>query len=112
MRTYSACVPSISLPRIQPSGGAVRIHAAAAVLAAAAGGDAGNQDAVARLERGHAGAHRRDGADPFVTQDAAGRAGRNITLQDMKIGATDRRLGDLHDRIARRGDRRHGTINQ
>ena len=77
------------------AGRAMGVHPPAAILAFAAGGDAGDEDAVAGLERGHAGADLVDHAHAFMAQDAAGRAGRHIALEDVQIGAADRGLGDL-----------------
>ena len=54
------------------AGGAMRVHAAPAILAFAARRDARNQHVVARMEGGHAGACLVDHANAFMAQDAAG----------------------------------------
>ena len=54
--------------------GAMGIHPAAAIIAFAAGGDAGNENVIALMEGSDAGAGFLDHADPFVTEDAPGRA--------------------------------------
>jgi hypothetical protein len=89
---------------------AVGVHALAAILAFAAGGDAGNQHAITRAKRGHAGANAVHHANTFVTEDATRFAGRNIALEDVQIGPANGRLRDLHDRIRRGGDLRHRAL--
>ena len=89
---------------------AVGVHALAAILAFAAGGDAGNQHAITRAKRRHAGANAVHHANTFVTKDATRFAGRNITLEDVQIGPANGRLRDLHDRIRRGGDFGHRTL--
>ncbi len=41
-------------------------------------------------------------ADAFMAQDSPRLAGGDITLEDVQIGAADRRLDDPDDRVARR----------
>ena len=65
---------------------------------------------VADLEVRHGRTDRIHDADAFMTQNAANRTGRHITLQDMQVGAADRGLGDPHDRIRRRGYFRFGPF--
>ena len=47
-----------------------------------------------------------------MTDDAAGRASRNVTLQNVQVGAAYRGHGDFHDRITRRFDLRNGPLLQ
>ena len=53
-----------------------------------------------------------DDADALVAENAAGLAGRHVALEDMQIGAADRRLDDLDDRVGGRRDFRLGVIFQ
>jgi hypothetical protein len=92
------------------AGGAVRIHAAAAVLALAARRDARDEHVVAGVERGHAGADGLDDAHALVPEDAARRAARHIALEDVQVGAADGRLADLDDGVARRLDLGLGMV--
>ena len=75
--------------------GAVRIHAAAAIVAFAAGGDARDEHAIADGNAVTAGADLLDHADALVTEDAAGRTGRHVAFEDVQVGAADGRLDDL-----------------
>ena len=59
---------------------AVRIHAAAAVHAFAARGDARNQNMVAFLECCHGGTDGLDNANTLMPEDATRFAGGDITL--------------------------------
>ena len=43
-----------------------------------------------------------DTADALMAENAAGGAGRHIALQNVEIGAADRRPRDLHNRVGRR----------
>ena len=93
---------AIDLVAENPAAGrAMRIHAATAVLALAAGRDAGDENAVAGTECGDAGADGIDDADAFMAEDAARCAGRDVAFEDMQVGAADRRLRYLHDRVGR-----------
>jgi hypothetical protein len=78
----------------------MRIHSPPAVIAFAAGGNAGNQDMVARLEAGTGRADLINDAHAFMAKNAARRATRHIPFQDMKIGSANRGPGDLHDGVA------------
>ena len=55
---------------------------------------------IALAKPGHAAADFGDQADTLMTQDAPRRAGRHIALQNVKVGATNRRLGDFYNRVA------------
>ena len=74
------------------AGRAMRIHLLAAIVAFAAGADAGDQNPVARLERRDGRPDLVDDADALMAQNAAGLASRDVALEDMQIGAADRRL--------------------
>ena len=84
---------------------AMRIHRLAAVDAFAAGADAGDQNTVARLESRDGGADGLDDAHAFMTENAAGLAGRDVAFENMQIGAADRGLGDPDDGVAYGYDR-------
>ena len=58
---------------------AVRVHAAAAVLAFATRGDAGNQNVITRMEGGYAGSDVLDDTNSLMAENAARQAGCNIT---------------------------------
>jgi len=92
--------------------GAVGIHQFAAVKALAAGADAGNQDPVSWLERGDSGANGIDHPDTFMAKNPTGLTGRNVALENMKIGATDGRLRNPDHGVARRGDFRLRVVEQ
>ena len=89
---------------------AMRVHATTAIVAFSAGRDARHDYAIAGVKRGDCRADLVDHADAFVTENAAGRAGRHVTLEDMQVGAADRGLDDFDDGIRRRGDLRLRTI--
>src|SRR3546814_4079395 len=54
-----------------PAVGTVRIHAATAIFAARAGGDAGDQDMITSLEAAHRSAHLFDDPDTFMAENPA-----------------------------------------
>ena len=81
---------------------AVRVHPLPAGRAGRAGRDARDQHLVAGLDARDPRADLRHDAHAFVAKDAPGRHLRNVAFEDVQICAADRRLGDLHDRIARR----------
>ena len=85
---------------------ALPVAALAAEPARAARGDAGDEHAVADLDRLHAGADRLDGPDRFVAEDPPVGHGRNVALEDVQIRAADRRGVDAHDRVRVGGDLR------
>src|SRR5581483_8202384 len=72
---------------------AVGVHAAAAIFAFAASGDAGDQYGVAWIERADTGSRLLDHAHAFMSQDAPAPTRRNIALENVKIGAADCRFG-------------------
>ena len=51
-----------------------------------------------------AGADLVDDADALVAENAARLAGRHVAFEDVQVGAANRRLGDLDDRVGRRRD--------
>ena len=53
-----------------------------------------------------------DDAYALVAEDAAGLASRDIALEDVQIGAANRRLGDLDDSVRGRLDLRFWTLLQ
>jgi hypothetical protein len=77
------------------------VHAAPAVVAGPAGGNTGDDDAVAWFECGDGGADLVDDANALMAKNAARRAGRNIAFQDMEVSPADRRLCELDDRVGR-----------
>ena len=92
------------------AGRAVRVHELATKEAFATGADAGDQDPVARLERRHSWPHGVDDAHALVTQDAAGLTTRDVTFEDMQVGAADRRLRYFDDGVRGLGDCRPWPI--
>ena len=73
---------------------AVRENALLAEAAVTTGLDARDDHVVADGELGHRAAHLGDDADALVTENPARRDGRNVALQDVQIGAADRRRVD------------------
>src|SRR5690606_1688828 len=80
---------------------AVRIQAAVAVAARAAGADARNDDPVADVDVRDGGAHLGHRADALVAQNAARGDRRDVALEDVQIGAADR--GRVHPHEGVRG---------
>jgi hypothetical protein len=80
---------------------AVRIHPLAAVLAAAAGGDTGDQHAVAGPEAADCRADGLHHADALMPEDRTRPAGRDVAFQNMQVGAADGRPGQAYDGVAR-----------
>ena len=117
-RTYSAWQPSIVLPKRQPPSacawpcgvlpphcGLVAVEAGEAL---AAGRDGADDDALPTLVAGHARPQLLDHADRLVADDAAA-LDRVLALEDVDIGAADRRGGDPDQRVAR-PDLRHRLL--
>src|SRR5476649_1212993 len=90
--------------------GAMRVHLLAAVNAFTAGADAGNKNPVARLERHHGLPDSVDNANAFMAKNAPGLTGRDVTLEDVEVGATNRCPGYLDDGVGRLPDFRHWTL--
>jgi hypothetical protein len=72
MRTNSAWVPSILLPRIHPPFVAMGIHEFSAIDAFAACGDAGDQHPVSRFEHRDGRPDLLDDANALVAENPAG----------------------------------------
>ena len=110
MRTNSAWVPSIVLPRIQPPVVQCEYiclrqysHLPQALT----------QEIRTRspaLNAVTADSNLVDDADALVSENAAGLARRDVALEDVQVGAADRRFGDLDDRVGGRRDARLGTV--
>ncbi len=94
----AASVETLAVPRL------------AAVSASAAGGDARDQYAVTGHEIANAGADFDDSAHGFVTENSSVRHRRNVTTENVQIGAADRHRVDAHDRVGRFGDRGVGHV--
>src|SRR6202034_3544637 len=95
-----------------PSGRAVREHLFAAIDAFAASTHAGYKDAISRLEHRDSRPNLFNDANTLMAENAAGLAGRDITLEDVQIGPADRRLCYFDDRIGWRRDFWFWTIFQ
>ena len=80
---------------------AVREDALLAEAAVTARLDAGDDHVVADRELGHRAAHLGDHADTLVAEDPAGRDRRHVALEDVQVGAADRRRVDPHDDVRR-----------
>ena len=80
---------------------AVGVHALSAEVAAAARGHAGNDDLVPDVKLRDARPDLFDDADALVAEDAALGHGREISLEDVKVGSADRRRRDPDDRVGR-----------
>ena len=53
-----------------------------------------------------------DDADALMAENAAGLAGRHVAFEDVQVGAANRRLGDLDDRVGGRSDLRVGRSSR
>ena len=67
---------------------------------------------VSRLECRHRGPDLLDDADALMAENAARLTSRYVTLEDVQVGAANRRLGNLDDRVRGRGDVRLRTVLQ
>ena len=83
---------------------AMRIHELSAIDALAAGGDAGDQDAVSGFEHRDGRPDLLDDANALVAENPAGLTGRNVALEDVKVGAANRRQSHFDDSVGRRRD--------
>ena len=108
MRTYSACVPSIVFPRIQPPVRQWDGMPPSAEVADAAGGDAGDEHEISWVKGGHARADCLDHAHTLVSENAARGDAGNVAFQDMQVGAANGRFGDANDGVAPLTNRRLG----
>ena len=75
-----------------PAGRAVRVHLFAAIDAFAASTHTRNKDAISRLERRDGRPNLVDDANTLMAENAAGLAGRDVTLEDVQVGPANRRL--------------------
>ena len=80
---------------------AMGIHPSLAEVALQAGRDARDEDSLSRVKAGNARSQLFDDADPFVAENAAVGHGRDVSLQDVKIGSADRRRRDSDDGVTR-----------
>ena len=85
---------------------AVGGHPALARPAAAARGDRGDEHAVALLQAADRGAGLDHRPDRLVAEDAALGHRRHVPLEDVQVGAADRRRVDLDDDVRRLADAR------
>src|SRR5580700_11122811 len=92
------------------AGRAMRKHRAPAILAFAAGGDTRDQHPVTRLECRHGPANLVDDADTLVAENAPRLTRRDVSFEDVQVGAANCRFSDLDDRIRRRGNLRPGMV--
>ncbi len=67
---------------------------------------------VSRLECRHRRPDLVDDADALMAENAARLAGRDVTLEDVQVGAAYRRFGHSDDGVGGRGDFRLGTVFQ
>jgi hypothetical protein len=84
---------------------AMGVHAASAEIALQTGSDARDDDPVSDMKFSDTGSDLLDYSDPFVAENAALGDGREISLEDMEIGAANCGGGDPNDGIARFVDR-------
>ena len=94
------------------AGRAVRVHLLPAILAFAAGADAGDKNMISRLERRDGRANLVDDAYALMAQNAAGLASRDVTLEDVQVGSANRRLYYFDDRVRGRRDFRLWMVFQ
>jgi hypothetical protein len=93
-------------PADPADGLAVRRHASLAVPAAAAFRDGRDQHAITDRESLDRPTDLGDGADSFMTEDAALGDRGDIALEDVQVGAADRSGVDPHHHVRRFLDRR------
>ena len=99
------CLGAVNLVAENPAAiDAMRIHAAAAIVAFSARRDARHDYAIADVKCGDCPADLIDYADALMTQDAAGRASRHVAFKNVQVGAADGRLDYFDNGIGRRGD--------
>src|ERR1043165_7166470 len=89
---------------------ALRVVPGETRMTLAAGRDGADQDAIADLVAGHAGAELRDDAARLVSEDEP-RFDRILTADDVQVGAADRRGGDLDQRFAGAGTRARNFLD-
>ena len=89
---------------------AMGIHLLAAIFALPTRADARDQDALSRLERGHAWAYLVDDARAFMAENAPRLAGCDVALENVQVRAADRRLVDLDDGVGGGIDHRLGSF--
>ena len=65
---------------------------------------------VSRFERSDGGPDFIDDADAFMTENAAGLARRDVTLENVQIGAANCRFGHFDDRVRGSRDIRLGPV--
>src|SRR3546814_18476425 len=68
-----------------PAVGTMRIHAATAIFAARAGGDAGDQDMITSLEAVHRSAHLFADTDTFMAETPAQLTLGNTALENVQV---------------------------
>jgi hypothetical protein len=90
--------------------GAEPVAAFLAEPAPAARRDAGDEHAVSRLQRRDGAAGLHNSPHGLVAEDRARQHLRHVSLEDVEVGATDRRRVNPHDRIGRVLDCRVGHI--
>ncbi len=86
--THILRLGAVDLVAQDPAAGrAMRIHTAAAIFAATARGDAGDEHAVARMEHRHAGPNLLDRSGFLVTEDASRGGVWDVAFENMEIRA-------------------------
>jgi hypothetical protein len=85
---------------------AVRVHPLPAGPALPAGGDAGDDDFVALVKIRDGASDFLDDADALVPEDSSVRDRGEVALENVEVGAADRRGRDPHDRVRRFPDGR------
>ena len=110
MRTYSACVPSIALPRIQPPVVQCEYMPLRQYSHLP-------QDEMQEISTWSPGLKVVTPAPTSSTTPTPswprmrpGVAGRHVALEDVQVGAADRGLGDLDDGVGRRLQLRHRPV--
>jgi hypothetical protein len=86
------------------------IHASSAEVALQAGSDARDDDLVANVKLRDPRSHLLDYTNPLVAENPSIGHGREIALQNVKIGSANRRSGNPHNGIARILDARARLI--
>ena len=93
-----------------PAAEALAVPSLPAVAAAAAGGDARDEHAVAHLPAGDRGTNLFDRPDRFVAEDAAALDGGDVTLENVQVGPADRYRIDPDHRVGGGRDDGSGPV--
>src|SRR5678816_2518844 len=99
------------VPQDPSTGPAMGRHAPSAEIANPAGGDAGDEHEISWLKGTDVRADCLDHAKALVSENAARDDAGHVTLQDMEVGAANRRGRDSNDGVAALTNSRLGFVS-